>query len=268
LLALGVPAFAQGGAPGECRMRLRWYDDAPYFMRGPQGEVQGIQADLVTEALRRMGCQVSLVELPWARALVELQAGRVDVVAGALRRPEREAYAYFAQPRLRSPNVLFAHVEAPLDPAWRRLTEVARSPFRLGAQGGVSYGPDFLELMADPAFASRIVRSALRRNLWTMIGLRRLDGIVADQATGRYELRQLGLSDRIRETAVVVSTEASTIMFAKKTVSADFVRQYDQISEAMVKNGTEAAIVARYLGSMGAMSIVDDGEVRTARPGN
>jgi len=248
--ALGAAAAAPASAPAgkPCVMALRWSDDPPYFMRGADGQVQGLYADLLTEALHRLGCGVRLVELPFGRALVELSAGRVDVVAGVLRRPEREAYAHFAAPTLRSPNVLFAHVDAAPDPAARRLFEVAMPPFRLGAQIGVVYGPDFVALAAQPDFSARLVLSGARVNLWHMIELRRLDGIVADQATGRYELRQLGLADRIRQTAVQVSDEAASVVFSKQTVSADFVRRFEAVSAELVKDGTQAALLARYLG--------------------
>jgi polar amino acid transport system substrate-binding protein len=222
--------------------------DPPYSMRGAQGEPVGITVDTVTETLRRMDCRVSYVELPWARALVELAAGRVDLVGGAFRRPEREAYAYFAAPQLFSPNRLFVPADAALPVGVTRLAEATAGTFRLGVQLGVSYGPDFIALSADPAFAKRLVRASSRRSLWQMLALHRIDGLIADEASARFELAQLGLSGKIVPTAVQVSSEPATLMFSKKTVTPEFVKRYDRVSEALLKDGSLALILKRYRG--------------------
>lgn len=247
-MGLSVTAWAQTPGAAPCVLSMRWADDPPYFMRGPDGQVRGVRFELTQEALRRMGCQFKLVELPWARALIELEAGRLDMLPGALRRPEREVYAHFSKPLQRSPNVLFAHVDAPLDPRARRLTDIAATGFRLGVQIGVSYGPDFVALSADPAFVDRLQKLTSRRSLWQMMALRRIDGVIADEATGRYELRELGLTEQIRQTAVVVSDEPALVMFSKRTVSAEFVSRFDAVIAEMERDGSLAAVLWRYLG--------------------
>jgi polar amino acid transport system substrate-binding protein len=248
-LLLSLPGLLQAATAPACELRMRWADDPPYSMRLPDGQVGGLMVDLVSQTLARLGCKVTLVELPWARALLELEAGRLEVLSGALRRPEREAYAHFAEPRYRSPNLLFAHAEAlALVGGATRLPEVMRGEFRLGAQIGVSYGPDFVKLSADPAFTARLVQASARRNLWQMLALRRVDGVIADEATARYELAALGLSGVVRRTGVVVSDEPSTVMFSRRSVSVEFVERYNRASEALLKDGTQARIVQLYLG--------------------
>jgi polar amino acid transport system substrate-binding protein len=79
LLSLCLCTFACGllfalSAPA-CELRMRWSDDPPYLMRGAQGEITGLQAELVGATVQRMGCRLRWLELPWARALLELQAG-------------------------------------------------------------------------------------------------------------------------------------------------------------------------------------------------
>lgn len=83
-MGLSVTAWAQTPGAAPCVLSMRWADDAPYFMRGPDGQVRGFRFELTQEALRRMGCQFKLVELPWARALIELEAGRLDMLPGVL----------------------------------------------------------------------------------------------------------------------------------------------------------------------------------------
>lgn len=241
LAACGVATAAQ-----PCLLTQRWNEDPPYSMRLASGEVTGINVELVRTALARMDCKVRMLEMPFARALTELEAGRLDILPGALRRPEREAFAHFAVAIWHSRNVLFAHVEAKAIWPQRRLAEIRASGFRLGVQLGVSYGPEYAELSRDPSFMRALERSGSRRNLWQMVKLRRIDGVIADETTARHELAQLGLQDLVRMTDVVVSDESSGFAFSKKTVDAAFVKRFDEITEAMQKDGSYQAIVQRF----------------------
>ena len=78
-----VASFFPFLAWAECVKTVRWYDDAPYAFKGADGQPAGIAVDLAAAALKTLHCQTSFVEMPWARALLELQAGRLDLLPGA-----------------------------------------------------------------------------------------------------------------------------------------------------------------------------------------
>lgn len=231
-----------------CQKSLRWDDDPPFSMLQANGEVGGSDIDLNRAALERLGCTVKLVKLPWARALKELELGRLDVLPGAFRRPERELYAHFSGAVLKpSRNILFMHQDALARWPVSDLLALQKTPFRLGAQIDVSYGPVYRQLMADADFTSRVWFSGSRANLWQMVSKRRIDGVIADEHTGLYETQQLGLDDSIRPTAVVVSTDAAEVAFSKKSNTAEFVQAYAQVLRQLVEDGSHERIVQSYL---------------------
>ena len=246
LLAFALSLAAFGAAGAECVKTLRWNDDPSFSMRAPDGEVVGIHVDQVRETLRRMGCEVRLVEMPWARALTELQAGRLDIITGAIRTTDREAYAWFAAPGPQSRNVLWVRVDALKTWRFARLDELRQSGFRLGAQIGVRYGEDYDDLMRDPEFAATVRHVSTRRNLWMMASAGRIDGLIADEITGRTELEQMGLQDRIRNSGLVVRHTPAATAFSKKSVDPEFVERFNKANDAMVKDGSLAAIFQRY----------------------
>lgn len=231
-----------------CEKTLRWDDDPPFSMRLANGEVGGISVDLNRLALERLGCTTRLVKLPWARALKELENGRLDVLPGAFRKPEREVYALFSGKVMRpSRNILFMHRDALARWPVSRLLELQDTSFRLGAQINVSYGDDYQQLMSREAFASRVSFNTSRHNLWQMLDKRRIDGLIADESTGVYEIRQLGLGERITPTAVVVSSEAAETAFSKATTSEAFVQRYAAAVQQLVADGSYERIVQHYL---------------------
>lgn len=248
LLALLLLACWPGLAAATCEKTLRWDDDPPFSMQTAEGAVVGIDVEINRAALARLGCQIKLRKLPWARALKELELGRLDILPGAFRRPEREVYAHFSGPVLPpSRNILFMH--APALQRWpiTQLLELQHSEFRLGAQINVAYGADYEQLMGDPAFAARVALVANRNNLWRMVGKGRIDGVIADENTGAYEIQQLGLSEWIKPTAVVVSSDAAEVAFSKRSIEPDFAQAYADALRELVADGRYARIVQRYI---------------------
>ena len=241
-LLAGSPA----GAATACEKTLRWNEDPPYSQRRADGEIEGINVDAVREALRRMGCSVRLLEMPWARALAELEAGRLDILPGALQSLERERFARFSVPGPQSPNMLFTLVDAGRQPAPKQLSDLRGRSFRLGVQIGVSYGPEYEALMRDAAFARQVQQVSQRRSLWMMLDAGRLDGVLADEMTGRLEISQLGLQQRIRKTGVTVIHAPAAVAFSRTSVPQDFVERYNRTQEAMQQDGSLKAIWLKY----------------------
>ncbi|WP_408004240.1 substrate-binding periplasmic protein [Pseudomonas knackmussii] len=247
-----VPALFLAFLPAyllACEKTLRWDDDPPFSMQLEDGSVGGIYVDLNRHVLERMGCRTILVKLPWARALKELENGHLDVLPGAFRKPEREVYAYFSGAIWKpSRNILFMRKELQAQYPLHDLLDLLSTSFRLGAQVGVAYGESYQQLMSHTDFAGRVFFNANRLNLWHMIDKERLDGIIADENSGLYELRQLGLSERIVATDVVVSSDASEVAFSKRSNTPEFADHYAQEMRAVVDSGEYQHIVDRYLG--------------------
>jgi len=244
LLALALPGLGHA----ECEKTLRWDDDPPFSMQAADGSVVGIDMDINRAVLERLGCQVKLRKLPWARALKELELGRLDILSGAFRRPERELYAHFSGVYLPpSRNILFMHQQALERWPLQDLLELQHSEFRLGAQIDASYGEKFQQLMGDPVFAERVVLLSNRSSLWQMIAKGRIDGLIADEYTGVYEIRQLALDHLIKPSAVVVSSAAAEVAFSKRSIEPDFVQAYAQEMQVLMENGTYQQIMRRYL---------------------
>lgn len=247
ILGLLLLALVHGSASAACVKSVRWYDDAPYSFRAPDGSLAGFGVDLARETLRRIGCEAHFVEMPWARALVELEAGRLDILPGSYRSAERARYAWFSVPALQSPNVLFLRRGVAAGDQPHSLDDLMDKPIRLGVQIGVSYGAAFDAMRANPAFQSRINLVTQRRNAWQMMALGRIDGMIADQASGGIELRQLGLDAAVQDSGIVVSTDTAVFALSKVSVSAALLERFNQALAAQMADGSYQRLRARYL---------------------
>ncbi|OUS31849.1 hypothetical protein A9Q99_01770 [Gammaproteobacteria bacterium 45_16_T64] len=83
----------------ESRVRLEiahgGTQDYPPFEIMVEGKLAGVHADLIRAVAAKLNWTISFKNVPWARALVLLEAGGVDAVSYISKRPERERYTYF-----------------------------------------------------------------------------------------------------------------------------------------------------------------------------
>jgi len=93
MLLLAVP-LAAWGTPRDCPKLTRiGVSDLGLTSYREAGHIGGLGVDVVKEVAHRAGCKIEFVWFPRQRLFVELEAGRIDMTIGALRLPERDAYA-------------------------------------------------------------------------------------------------------------------------------------------------------------------------------
>lgn len=229
-----------------CLKSLRWNEDPLYSMRLPDGRVGGLQIELHQALLQRLGCKLQLVEMPFARALAELQLGRLDLLPGAFDRPERRAFAWFSQPLIQVRNLLYVRAGERQRIEGKDLATLVAEGCRIGVQVGVVYGPEFAELLKDPVAVARLHAVPRRQSLWLMLERGRIDAVPADELSAAHELGGLALQQRIVASALVLSTEAVGTAFSRRSNDEDFVQRFDAALQAMKADGSYAALLRRY----------------------
>lgn len=222
-----------------CVKTFRWTEDPPYTYRSESDPslVVGIDADIVREVLSRLGCNVQYVEMPWARALVELEMGRVDIVGGAFDTPERRAFAYYSRQGMTSPNVLFMRKTTFNAHGFLSFSDFVNSELILGGQIGVNYGPEYEQATQQEPFNERLILLPQRDSLWRMLARGRLDGVIASQLTGLMEINGLGFSEQLVNTGIELSNAPSYFIFSKASVEESFVSQFDNMLQDMQESG-------------------------------
>lgn len=65
--------------------------------------------DVLNAVARRLDVKLELIRVPFKRALLMMKNGKLDIMAGLLRKPEREKYIFYIQPpyKKRSDTVFF-----------------------------------------------------------------------------------------------------------------------------------------------------------------
>lgn len=235
-------AHAQG-----CVKTARWADDAPYTYRDSQGQIRGLDVELIQEALHGLACDVRWVEMPWARALIELERGKLDILGSARMTDERQRYAYFSIPVNRSPNVLFMTHAAAMRYPIKSLQDILKTDLKLGSQIGVAYSGDYEALVKNAAFNRHITPLRNRMAGWKMMALGRIDAMISDEVTGLVELGQLGLLSKIESNKAIATGDTAHIAISKASADAEFVNGFNRELSAMIADGRYRKMRERYI---------------------
>ena len=87
-----------GPANAVCTLRIGWEPYVPYSFAVEDGAVTGADIDLMRQVAEAIGCDPRFEELPWARQLLELRSGALDVAMSASWTAEGAEFVHFSVP--------------------------------------------------------------------------------------------------------------------------------------------------------------------------
>ena len=230
-----------------CVKSLRWSDMPPYAFKDAQGTIQGLHINLAQEALKRLGCSVKLVEMPWARAILDLERGKLDLLAGAANTKERESFALFSRATNSARTVMFVSRNSKWHTRFQRLSDILGTDFRLAVRRGSTYSDEYDTLLKNPEFVKHLSFVTAPQSGMRMIAAGRVDGHLGDELGGLHFVKTLGLSNEVQLSTLAVSKDADHIAFSKATHDAAFVQRFNEALRRMVDDGTYIRILEKYL---------------------
>lgn len=238
---VAMPAFA------DCVRTVRWELEPPYGVLGPDGQRAGYYAEVVEQALKRIGCEPAWVPMPWARGLRELEAGRLDIMPGMIATAERRRYARFSAVVNRSPNLLFLRAGAAQRHRLTRLADLRDTGLTIAVETGAHYGDEYAALLRDTRFAARLHPVPDPDRAWRMLDTGRIDGLIADQAAALAGGVPLVPGPRDVHAVLALSAGGARVAFSRRSVDEAFVARFDAAIAAMLAEGSLLRLRERYV---------------------
>jgi polar amino acid transport system substrate-binding protein len=215
-------------AQAQCRKSVRWNNDNLLQVDSTNKQNISSHIKLLHKAINKLDCQVTFLEIPWGRSLIELQHGRVDIMGGAYKTAERQQFAWYSDFAFDTSLVLFIRTEDIGKYTLNNLQDIPKYQLKIGTQINAIYSDEFSQLLNDKNFANFIHPNTSRKALWTMLQIGRIDGFISELTPGLKELESLGLSTQISPSDFVISTQTTHFIFSKKSVTNDFVKAIDR----------------------------------------
>jgi len=241
LAAVAAALLTQPAAA--CALRFAWTPWEPFHYRDRTGTMQGVDHDLVTEAMRRMGCSLTWEEVPRSRGQELLKEGRVDAVAGTSMTADRTEYALFSDRLRPGINVLFVRKGEAAAHGFTTLEELARSGFRLGVVLGSRYSQEYERLINDGSLADNLIPVGSSDLALQMLVRGRLDGFIEGRIVGRRLVRRENQTDAVEEHPMTIAAHDAFVMFSRRSVPPALVRRFNEALAEMEADGTLARIL-------------------------
>jgi polar amino acid transport system substrate-binding protein len=245
-LALFLSCAATASAQAECGQPITWAwnDFPPYAYRAADGSLKGLDVEIVERVLAEAGCTGEAVELPAKRALVELERGKVDLVAAASITPERQEFGYFSTSYRDERVVIFMRAEHLNRPLLTKSEDLFRLQPRLVANLGGFYGDTLAGY--EQANKGLVERNPSIEDRFRMTAMGRVDGVVEDEIAGADVAKRLGHDHELAAAPIILQEAPVYLLMSKASVTPAQVAAIDEAIERLRAAGTLEQIINTY----------------------
>ena len=244
-------ATAEAPSTKPCNLTVGWDPWEPYRYEAVDGEVAGMDVDLVRLIAKGADCTVRFKRGNWRDLLVALKAGQVDVLMAATATEERKAFARFSEPYRNEVFALMTRSENREAHTGRTVGALARAGLTIGVTDGYFYGDPIHDLMADPELESRFLLAAVPELNFRRLLDSQVDVVLGDPYVATAVLRRNGRTADVARLPDDVRAGPVSFMYSKFSVPTDEVARMDRALTAAKADGSIEAILARYLGDNG-----------------
>lgn len=236
-----------GAGAAACTLRIGWEPYAVFTFSGPDGKPAGVDIELMKEIARESGCTLEFRQLPWARILLELESGRIDVTTSVKYIPERDAFALFSIPYRTGELALFTRRGESQRLAINELRDIAETGTRLTVINAYSYGTELDGVLAQPEVAALTERAPDYATAIRMLVNNRTDAfLVEDVDVMLAEAEALGLAQAVERHPLYIPGSDYHVMFSRVSVPPDLLSAADRTIDRLRRSGRLKALLESY----------------------
>ncbi|WP_290329880.1 substrate-binding periplasmic protein [Vibrio tapetis] len=211
------------------------------FVIEDNGEIKGIDVDVIKEVGRRLHLDISFALKPWKRLEQDVKDGTVSCVAAYFRTEERREYMDFTNVPLHITSYTLFTNKAEVK-AFKTFKDL--KGWAIGVNRGFKTTPEFESAMSHGLITKHDVKSD--EQSVKMVSSNRLDAMLTNYHVGLYNIKKLGASD-VRPLLPSIRSTPAYLVFSKKQNLAHLVPKFDEVLFSVIQDGTYQRIVDQYL---------------------
>ena len=216
------------------------FSEFPPYKILEEGQVRGVDVDILGEIAVRMKRSLTFKQGTFEECLEMMARGEADVMSSLLRRPEREVYLHYVQPRYRARSEKIFFVRADDRDRLRFYDDL--KTLRIGVKAKANYGPMF----DNDASLNKIPADSIKINISKLVA-GQIDTFLTTNLEGDYWIRKLGLEDRIaRASYKLTHLDEIYMTISKRSAFASEAEAFSAVLNNLVKTGAIQKIEDRY----------------------
>ena len=182
---------------------FRFYSEiaAPYYWLNEDDSPQGVNYDLATGIIDLLSLEATIEHLPWARAVHEAQQNPRVVLISVLKTPERQSQLQWLG-HVHNVGASIIGLSSNSDIQLSQLAQAQAS--RIGTIRGYAAA----EYLVNNGFTEtkNLVLVSNSEQLWKLLFRKRIDYVLTNQTTARFELSNIGFDPQ--QVTVVLPIDA------------------------------------------------------------
>jgi polar amino acid transport system substrate-binding protein len=234
----GLPAIANA----DCVLSVSYGTGKPFGYKNDNGEIVGMDIDILEATLADVGCKAEYVALPWKRTLGQIATGALDMTREASYKDERAEFAHYSVPYRGNPHVVVMGKDFPSKAA--DIEEFLEEGHSLGVVLGWHYTNKISALLKDDRYKDNVVVVQKFDILPEMFAKGRLDGFMANPT----RIALLVGKDNLKQNYRMLPADVDILHFllSKKSVSAVLAERFNDALEKRLRDGFFMEVCKRY----------------------
>ena len=200
----------------------------------------GLDVQILNAIANRLKAKLFILDAPFKRRLYLMKDGTIDIMAGLLKRPEREGYIHFIHPpyKKRSDTVFFV----PKGKSFLIQTYNDLYPLRIGTILGSKY---FHQFDDDKRLTKEPLPGVMGNFEKLLLG--RLDTVIYPESVGIDLIHEMGIADKIEMAPYRFSKEKHVFIgISKKSYLMNKIDQIEAVIRQMIETGEIDKIIIDY----------------------
>jgi polar amino acid transport system substrate-binding protein len=237
-LSAGKPSLALA-QDGKVALECATNEFRPFGFE-EDGELGGVEVDLIGEISKRLDLPINLQLMPWKRMIFAMQNGSIDCMFAAFRTPERETFMDFTNvPFHVTSFAFFTHKDRPVE--FKSLESL--EGLTIGLVSGIRTSPKFDAAVEAGLFKVEGANSVEAN--FKKLDRKRIDAVLFNRHVGEEALKTLNLSS-IRVDPRPLTATAAYLTFSKARGHADLIPGIDAVLFDILTDGTYERIFRKY----------------------
>jgi len=156
-------------------------------MKTADGNWSGVSVDLARLLVKNAGCELSIINVPWLRAITLLRSGKVHLMTNFTKNDERAQFSEFLGPH---------HIEKPafiarlsFSQGVYNLSKINKFKGVIAVTRGNSFGQEFDQyVLNDPKMSNKLILIRNNVDRYSLLLNGRIDGMFDDELSAQYLL--------------------------------------------------------------------------------
>lgn len=226
-------------------------DYVPYQYQDENGQLVGLDVDIVQAVMDEMGCEIDIRLIPPKRAQRLLGTGGLDLMAAASITPQRQEFAYFSIPYRDERVVMFVHRKRYEELEGLTLIDAVDKGYRIAAGVGGWYGVEYGNVKERALDAGVLELNTSTAQRIRMLLAKRLDVVVADLYVGYHHAIRMGEASEVMELPHILNRDPVHFMLSRKTHNAEQVQVFNKALSAVLQSKAYRGLLQKYIPKSG-----------------